>query len=433
MHIRIRTSAIAGVVMTMLAALGVSFALSPPAQAAVYSNIAYAPAQPAGSKGHLLDLYLPTGGLTPRPLLIWHKGSAWSSDEGKTGADAIAAIFNPKGFAVAGVSVRSSAQAVFPAQVHDIKAAIRWLRANASTYQLDPQRFAMLGESSGGWLTEMATLTGGVSSLEGTIGTTGYSSALQTGLAMYSPTDFLQMNAQNLPTGGVNHDSPASPESALIGCAIQTCPTQTALANPMNYVDANDPPLMFLHGQADFLVPHGQSVLLYNKIKTSCGNAQFISIPGADHGMAYIMDPARFGTQTTYTTQGNCAGTTQTGTPNPTWDTFERWLRGGLKLGNSCSVAYVPSPWSGAFNAQVTITNTGTTPVDRWALEWTWPGSQQVTSSWNSTITQTGTSVVARDSGNAYIGPGSAQSFGFQANGTSAIPSQFKLNGIVCT
>ncbi|GAA0997661.1 hypothetical protein GCM10009555_095590 [Acrocarpospora macrocephala] len=435
MHARIRTSTIVGMVMTMLATLGVSLALAPPAHAQVISDIAYAPAQPAGSRGHLLDLYLPSGGITPRPLLIWHSGSAWTSDDGKTGADAIAAIFNAKGFAVAGVSVRSSSQAIFPAQVHDIKAAIRWLRAHAGDYQLDPNRFAMMGDSSGGWLTEMATLTGGVSSLEGTIGTTGVSSAVQAGLAFFSPTDFLQMNAQNLPTGGLDHNSPASPESLLIGCAIQTCPTQVALSNPINYVDSADPPLLFLHGQADFLVPHGQSVLLYDRIRTSCGNAQFISIPGADHGLAWVLDPARFGTQTTYTAQ-NCYGTTQVGSPNPTWDTFDGFLRGGLKMGTSCQVAWAPTVWGTGLSANVTITNTGATPIDRWVLTWTWPGNQQITSTWNATVTQSGAQVTARDAGhNAVIGASSATTFGFQAtySGTNTPPPEFKLNGIVCT
>ncbi|MEV5560740.1 cellulose binding domain-containing protein [Nonomuraea wenchangensis] len=436
MQVRSRPAAIVGMVMTMLAGLAVSLVLPPPAQAdQVISDIAYAPAQPAGSKGHLLDLYLPAGGTTPRPLIIWHSGSAWSSDDGKTGAAAIAAVFNPRGFAVAGVSVRSSTQAVFPAQVHDVKAAIRWLRANAATYQLDPNRFAMMGTSSGGWLTEMATLTGGVASLEGTVGTTGVSSAVQTGLAFFSPTDFLQMNAQNLPTGGLDHNSPASPESMLIGCPIQTCPAQVALANPVNYVDANDPPLLFLHGQADFLVPHGQSVLLYNKIKASCGQGQFISIPGADHGIDFVMDPAHYGTQTTYTT-ANCSSTTTAGSPNPTWDTFANHIRGGLKMGTACKVAYAPTTWDGAFSATVTVTNTGTTPVDRWAMTWTWPGNQQVTDSWNATVTQSGTQATARDAGhNAYIGPGSAQSFGLNGtySGTNATPSEFRLNGVVCT
>ncbi|MEV0614692.1 cellulose binding domain-containing protein [Nonomuraea sp. NPDC050404] len=435
MRVRTRMPAILGMVMTMLATLTASLVISPPAQAAqVISDIAYAPAQPAGSRGHLLDLYLPSGGITPRPLVIWHSGSAWSSDDGKRGADAIAAELNARGFAVAGVSVRSSSQAVFPAQVHDVKAAIRWLRANAATYQLDPNRFAMMGDSSGGWLTEMATFTGGVSSLEGTVGTTGVSSSVQAGLAFYSPTDFLQMNAQNLPGGGLDHDSPVSPESQLIGCAIQTCPAKVALANPINYVDSADPPLLFLHGQADFLVPHGQSVLLYNKIKASCGNGQFISVPGADHGKSDVMDPARFGTQTVYTTT-NCGGTTQVGSPNPTWDTFAAYLRGALKMGTSCQVSYATTTWSGGFTGSVTIRNTGTTPIDRWTVTWGWPGNQQVTTAWNAVVTQSGTQVTARnDAHNAVIGASSSTSFGFEAtySGTNAVPAEFRLNGIVC-
>ncbi|MEU4573590.1 cellulose binding domain-containing protein [Nonomuraea sp. ATR24] len=437
MHARIRPAAVLGMVLTMLATFGVSLALSPPAQAAqVIADIPYASEDPVGSRGHLLDLYLPTGGLTPRPLLIWHKGSAWSSDEGKSGAADIAAVFNAKGWAVAGVSVRSSTQAVFPAQVHDIKAAIRWLRHNAPAYQLDPNRFAMMGDSSGGWLTEMATFTGGVAALEGTVGATGVSSSVQAGLAFFSPTDFLQMNAQNLPGGGLDHNSPISPESLLVGCAIQTCPATVAQANPINYVDANDPPVLFLHGQADFLVPHGQSVLLYNKIKSVCGNGQFISIPGADHGRADVMDPARFGTQTSYATT-NCGEAILAGggAPNPTWDTFEMFLRGALKMGTSCQVTWQASNWSGGFNGTVTIKNTGTTPISGWRLSWNWAGNQQVTAFWNTNLTQTGTQVVARDAGhNANIGPSSSVSFGYEASvtGTNAPPAEFRLNGIPC-
>ncbi|WP_433361521.1 cellulose binding domain-containing protein [Streptosporangium sp. CA-115845] len=422
--------------MTLLATVGVSVASAPPAHATqVITDIAYAAPQPTGSRGHLLDLYLPSTGITPRPLLIWHTGSAWTSDDGKTGADAIAAIFNPLGFAVAGVSVRSSAQAIFPAQVHDIKAAIRWLRANASAYQIDPNRFAIMGDSSGGWLTEMATLSGGVAAMEGTVGTTGVSSAVQVGLAFYGPTDFLQMNAQNLPTGGLDHDSPASPESLLVGCPIQTCPATVAQANPMTYVDGNDPPLMFLHGQADFLVPHGQSVLLYNRIKAQCGNATFVSVPGADHMMPQIMDPAQYGMQTVRTTT-NCAETVGTGTLNPTWANFATFLRGGLKMGTSCEVIYVTEAWSGAFNGRVVIRNTGTTLIDGWTLTWAWSGNQQIMTGWDATVTQVGTQVTARNVGyNSYIGPGSSQSLGFSATvtGTNNIPAQFKLNNIVCT
>ncbi len=435
MQARIRMATVVGTVMTVLAAVGVSMAVAPPAHAAVISDIAYASAQPAGSRGHLLDLHLPSTGMTPRPLIIWHSGSAWTSDDSKAGAAEIAAVFNPLGFAVAGVNVRNSSQAIFPAQVHDIKAAIRWLRANAATYQLDPNRFAMAGDSSGAWLTQMAVFSGGVAALEGTVGTTGVSSAVHTGLAFYSPTDFLQMNSQNLPTGGLDHNSPASPESLLVGCPIQTCPTAVAAANPMTYVDSGDPPLLFLHGQADFLVPHGQSVLLYNRIKAQCGNATFVSVPAADHMMVQIMDPAQYGNETVKTT-ANCGETVSTGTLHPSWANFTTWIRSGLKLGNACEVTYATGTWTGAFNGTATIRNTGTTPIQNWTLQWTWGGNQQITSAWNATVTQTGAAVTARDAGhNSYIGPGSSQSFGFSATatGSNAIPAQFKLNNIVCT
>lgn len=436
MHARPRTAVIVCMAMALLAAVGLSAAFSRPAQAAqVITDIAYAPAQPTGSRGHLLDLYLPDAGTTPRPLLIWHTGSAWSSDDGKEGADAIADVFGPLGFAVAGVSVRSSAQATFPAQVHDIKAAIRWLRANAATYGLDPNRFAIAGDSSGGWLTEMTVFSGGVAALEGDIGVTGVSSAVQAGLAFYSPTDFLQMNAQNLPGGGLDHDSPASPESLLVGCAIQTCPDKVAQANPMTYVDANDPPLLFLHGQADFLVPHGQSVLLFERVKAQCGRATFVSVPGADHMMDQIMDPAHYGSETVRTT-ADCGETAGTGTLNPTWPNFVTFLRGGLRMGTSCEVSYSTGAWNGAFNGGVTVRNTGTTPVSGWTVTWIWPGDQQITDAWNAVVTQTGAQVVARDDGhNSYIGPGSSQSFGFSATatGSNERPAEFKVNGITCT
>jgi acetyl esterase/lipase len=335
MRAGIRVAAIVGTAVAAVAAGGGSIpavaASAGPAQVTqVISNIAYAPAQPAGSRGHLLDLYLPSGGTTPRPLLIWHSGSAWMSDDGKSGASSIANVFNPRGFAVAGVSVRSSSQAIFPAQAFDLKAAIRWLRANAGQFQLDPNRFAFMGNSSGGWAADIAALTGGVADLEGTIGTTGVSSRVQAGVAFFGPTDFLQMNAQRIP-GGLDHDGANSPESRLIGCAIQTCPDRTRRANPINYVEGTDPPMMLLHGQADPLVPHGQSVLLYNALRAQCRDVTFFSVPGAGHSTSDVMSPSRFGTQTVRTVRG-CQETVTVGTPNPTWDTVNSFLRTALRI-----------------------------------------------------------------------------------------------------
>ena len=103
-----------------------------------YADLNYAPPEPATSNGHKLDLYIPEGVTAPLPVVIWTSGSAWFADTGKNRAGLLAAQLNPAGYAVAGVSIRSSSQVKFPGQLHDIKAAIRWLRANAAKYNLDP-------------------------------------------------------------------------------------------------------------------------------------------------------------------------------------------------------------------------------------------------------------------------------------------------------
>ncbi|MEU4229514.1 alpha/beta hydrolase [Nonomuraea sp. NPDC026600] len=260
----------------------------------VRKDIAYAPAQPAGSRGHLLDLYVPTrAGKGLRPLLIVTGGSAWRGDTGKEFAAQIAPHFTAAGYVVAGVSVRSSSQARFPAQVHDAKAAVRWLRAYAPRYGIDPSRFAIMGDSSGGYASAMVAVTGDVPHLEGSVGVTGVSSRVQAAIDLYSPTDFPTMNGQMLPGAceAFNqqmsvtdcHDDPGSPESQLIGCAIQTCLTRAREANPITYVSTTDPPILIAHGQADTLVPHDQSKLLYQAVERTCATATWYSVPGVGH------------------------------------------------------------------------------------------------------------------------------------------------------
>jgi acetyl esterase/lipase len=442
MRARMRVATIVGTVVAAAAPISVTEVSADPVQVAqVISNIAYAPAQPAGSRGHLLDLYLPDGATTPRPLVIWHSGSAWTSDDGKSGAASIANVLNPRGYAVAGVSIRSSSQAKFPAQAHDIKSAIRFLRSRAGEFRLDPNRFAVMGNSSGGWVADMAALTGGVAALEGTIGVVGVSSAVQAGVAFFGPTDFLQMNAQG---SSIDHNAANSPESQLMGCAIQTCAAQVRQANPITYVDGNDPPMMLLHGQADPLVPHGQSVLLQNALRAACTDAQFISVPGAGHSTSGVMSPSRFGTQTVRTTT-NCQETTRVGSPNPTWDTIVGFLNTALGAGapdpdpnppGTCRVGYTANGWNTGFTAEVTVTNTGTTAINGWSLAWTWTGNQRVTSAWNAAVTQPDTRATATNMNyNATIAPGTGVTFGFQAtfNGTNNPPTQFTLNNIACT
>ena len=139
-------------------------------------------------------------------------------------AGGVAIQLNPAGYAVAGVSIRSSSQVKFPGQLHDIKAAIRWLRANAAKYNFDPKHIAIIGDSSGGWTSAIAATTGDAPEMEGSVGTTGFSSAVQAAVAFYPPINFLVMDAWALQKCEPRfcHDSETSPESRLLGCAAPT-------------------------------------------------------------------------------------------------------------------------------------------------------------------------------------------------------------------
>ena len=303
-----------------LAAIAVAVAVTVPSVAArrgkvvVLRDVAYADPSPEGSRGHLLDLYLPAGdpvgdpardpaGGPRRPLLVWSGGSGWMSDDGKASAEPIARYFTARGWAVAGVSVRSSAQAVFPAQVHDVKAAIRRLRADADRHGLDPDRIAIMGDSSGGWLAAMTAVTGAAGELEGDVGVTGPSSAVQAAVDLYGPTDFLAMDAQMLPgacerfnaTYGLRdcHDDRDSPESRLMGFPIRERPELVARASPATYASPSVPPMLILHGRDDDLVPEPQSATLHEALRAAGAPVRYVPVPGAGHSWRQVLAGGR--------------------------------------------------------------------------------------------------------------------------------------------
>ncbi len=258
-----------------------------------FAGVEYAPADPPGTNGHLLDVYLPSDRSSPVPVVLWTAGSAWLMDNGRSCADWIVQMLVPRGYAVVGASVRSSGQAIFPAQLHDIKAAIRYVRANANEYGFDAANIGLIGTSSGGWVAAMAATTVGLSELEGTIGTPGVSSAIKAAVAFWPPTDFRKMDAWALEPcerasfrgrKGFCHDDRDSPESRLIGCAIQECPDKARAANPNSYGSAESAPIFILHGQSDPLVPHHQGESLYQAYNKACGDAVFVSVPRLGHG-----------------------------------------------------------------------------------------------------------------------------------------------------
>ena len=183
-----------------------------------------------------LDVYLPAGVRSP-PLLVWVHGGAWSSG---TKAQA-PMVFVANGFALASLDFRQSTEARFPAQVHDIKAAIRFLRAKAATYGYRTDRIAIAGSSSGGHLAALVGVTNGHPELEGTVG--GHSkesSAVQAILDYYGASNLTTILAQSTPFG-LNMRRPAL--ERLLGAPPDQAKALATLASPVVHVDRNDPPL----------------------------------------------------------------------------------------------------------------------------------------------------------------------------------------------
>jgi acetyl esterase/lipase len=309
-----------GFACALTAASSLALALTSPAQAVAprgeartLTNLAYGPAAP----GNLLDLHLPqTRGGAEVPLVIWHSGSAWFGNNVKTSANAVdvAQEFTSRGYAVATINVRSSSEVRFPGQGYDVRAAVRWLRENAAQYGIDPDRFAFMGDSSGGWSAAFAATTSDELQLPGEPGVDGTSSAVQVAVPFFPPTDFLSMDrfaAQNglpMQPGIYPHDAPTSPESRLIQCpgetpaqplSIQACPAETERADPSSYIEGSEIPIWVLHGLSDPLLPYNQSQLVYETTTAAGNEARFTTVPSAGHSVPQVLSGATSTTRIT--------------------------------------------------------------------------------------------------------------------------------------
>jgi acetyl esterase/lipase len=266
-------------------------------------------------EGHplMLDLYLPSASAAPTPLVVWIHGGGWSGGL-RYPPPSFALQLVSRGVALASVSYRLSGQSGqwgsasvhFPAQIHDVKAAIRWLRAHATTYQIDPDRIGAWGSSAGGHLAALAGTSGNAPGLEGSVGDySGESSAVQVVVDYYGPTNIVQMQLDiTTPPGNtIDHDAPDSPESRLIGFdqpgqgigvlranldnPAPPFPALAALAqqvSPQTWVDAADPPFLIVHGDVDMSVPIAQSVRLQTALEAAGLTPMWRTVAGAGHG-----------------------------------------------------------------------------------------------------------------------------------------------------
>ncbi|HOT98729.1 MAG TPA: prolyl oligopeptidase family serine peptidase [bacterium] len=241
---------------------------------------------------HRLDIYLPVIEKPTYPVVISIYGSAWFGNNLK-GSDlaTFGKALLDAGFAVVTPNHRSSMDAKFPAQIQDIKAVIRFIRTNAAKYQIDTSFIGINGFSSGGHLSALAgtsrftkqfTVGSTTYDIEGNVGSdTTVSSSVHAVVDWSGPTDLLVLDScRSTPL----HDGANSPESLLIGGSVQDNQDKAMLANPITYIDANDPPFLILHGDADQTVPSCQSTLLFDALQKANVPSQLVLIPNAQHG-----------------------------------------------------------------------------------------------------------------------------------------------------
>ncbi len=217
----------------------------------------------------------------PPPAVVWVHGGGWESgDKEEAQEPALNPFLAAHGFFTVGVNYRLSDQSSFPAQLHDVKAAVRWLRANATHLGINPERIGVWGHSAGGHLAALLGATGDLPALEGDSGSPGYSSRVQAVVAVSAPSDFTAIPP------GWTHAEPRRATSKLVGGPLEQHLDAVRLANPIAHLHGDAPPFLLIHGERDEIVPVEQADLLYRALQRAGVPATFIPIPGANHSLA---------------------------------------------------------------------------------------------------------------------------------------------------
>jgi acetyl esterase/lipase len=252
----------------------------------VYRDLSYVR---DGGPRQQLDLYVPTppvprvwekplatGAVSRRfPVIVWIHGGAWIIGRKE---DTVPLEWLALGYAIASVDYRLSGDAIFPAQLQDVKAAIRWLRAHADRYALDPDRVVVWGESAGGHLAALLGTTGDVAALD--VGDhLDRSSRVNAVIDFYGNVDLAADAAANPPISTAK-----SPHSLLLGGPVLERRDLARQANPVTYISKDDPPFLVVHGDADRNVPFAQSVMLVDALRAAAVPVTFYSVAGGGHG-----------------------------------------------------------------------------------------------------------------------------------------------------
>ena len=270
-----RTAAVGVVGWTiLLPAAGAAPQSAPAGGAKFKANIEYA--RPSGTSLKL-DLYLPATTSRPAPVIVWIHGGGWRMGDKSHCPFASATA---RGYAVASLDYRLTDKAIFPAQIHDCKAAIRWLRAHAAEYGLDADHIGAVGASAGGHLVALLGTTGGMKELEGTVGDNlKYSSKVQAVADFCGPTAF---TGETILGPIAKRERPSLDK--LFGGPIADHEDLARLASPAVHVTKDDPPFLIVHGDQDPLVPLRQAQILDEKLTEAGVEHTLHIVKGGGHG-----------------------------------------------------------------------------------------------------------------------------------------------------
>jgi acetyl esterase/lipase len=231
-----------------------------------------------------LDLYCPEKVSGRLPMIVWIHGGGWSRGRKEGHSPAVTLVQD--GYAVASIDFRLTGVAPFPAQIEDCKAAVRWLRANASKYNLDPDRIGVWGFSSGGHLAALLGTSGGVKELEGNGDNISYSSRVQAVCVVSGPGDLLQLYRDATGPSGAEMNPKVKPGlEALIGVPVEENKTKAMAASPISYVSKDDPPFLIIQGENDPTVPVSLTQSFFAALKAAGVDATLEIATGRGHGV----------------------------------------------------------------------------------------------------------------------------------------------------
>lgn len=248
-----------------------------------------------GIEGHKMDIHVPDDGKESHKVIVLIYGSAWFSNNAKASAfQSYGKQLLDGGFAVVSINHRASTEAKFPAQINDVKAAIRYVRGNAAKYGFDTSFVGITGFSSGGHLSSLAGTTNGVKTkkfgkvkidIEGSLGAyTKENSRVDAVVDFFGPIDMSRMERCE------TYKDDKSPEAVLLGCSPSKNPDLSKSLNPMSYIDKNDPKFLVIHGDADPVVPYCQSEFFAKALSDKGVLEDFIIVPNGNHGPVTFND-----------------------------------------------------------------------------------------------------------------------------------------------